>query len=103
MDIDHRLLLLEGNVGQAAAIRRPDRRNDRLGRTQRRHGALPVGIGDLQGHLFLLYFAVLSAVTPPVAVAATPAASAEGEAKPAKAKRPSRPRKAKVAPETPES
>ena len=40
---------------------------------------------------------------PPVAVAATPAASAEGEAKPAKAKRPSRPRKAKVAPETPES
>jgi uncharacterized protein (TIGR00288 family) len=40
---------------------------------------------------------------PPVVVAVTTAASAEGEAKPAKAKRPSRPRKAKVAVDTSES
>ncbi len=36
------------------------------------------GIGDLQGHMFLLYFAVMSAVTPPVAVAAYAAASISG-------------------------
>jgi TRAP-type uncharacterized transport system fused permease subunit len=34
-----------------------------------------LGIGALEGHLFLLYFAVMSAVTPPVAVAAYAAAS----------------------------
>jgi TRAP transporter 4TM/12TM fusion protein len=34
-----------------------------------------LGIGALEGHMFLLYFAVMSAVTPPVAVAAYAAAS----------------------------
>ena len=34
-----------------------------------------MNIPDLQGHLFLLYFAVMSAITPPVAVAAYAAAS----------------------------
>jgi TRAP-type uncharacterized transport system fused permease subunit len=38
-------------------------------------------VGALQGHLFLLYFAVMSAVTPPVAVAAY-AASAIAECNP---------------------
>ena len=40
-----------------------------------------LGIDQLPGHLFLLYFAVMSAVTPPVAVAAY-AASAIAEANP---------------------
>jgi TRAP-type uncharacterized transport system fused permease subunit len=34
-----------------------------------------LGIAALEGHMFLLYFAVMSAVTPPVAVAAYAAAS----------------------------
>jgi hypothetical protein len=51
MNVDDRLLLLERNIGQLAAIRRPDRRNDRLGRGQRGRRALPVGIGDLQQEL----------------------------------------------------
>ncbi|MCW5772813.1 MAG: TRAP transporter fused permease subunit [Rhodospirillaceae bacterium] len=34
-----------------------------------------IGIGTLQGHLFILYFAVMSAITPPVAVAAYAASS----------------------------
>jgi TRAP transporter 4TM/12TM fusion protein len=38
-----------------------------------------VGISDLSGHMFILYFAVLSAITPPVAVAAFAAASISGE------------------------
>jgi TRAP-type uncharacterized transport system fused permease subunit len=38
-----------------------------------------VGIGDLQGHMFILYFAVLSAITPPVAVAAFAASSISGD------------------------
>jgi len=38
-----------------------------------------IGIADLPGHMFLLYFAVLSAVTPPVAVAAFAAASISGD------------------------
>jgi TRAP transporter 4TM/12TM fusion protein len=38
-----------------------------------------IGIDDLPGHMFLLYFAVLSAVTPPVAVAAFAAASISGD------------------------
>lgn len=38
-----------------------------------------VGISDLQGHMFLLYFAVLSAITPPVAVAAFAASSISGD------------------------
>ncbi|HEY8579424.1 MAG TPA: TRAP transporter fused permease subunit [Beijerinckiaceae bacterium] len=38
-----------------------------------------VGISDLQGHMFILYFAVLSAITPPVAVAAFAAASISGD------------------------
>lgn len=36
------------------------------------------GIADLPGHMFLLYFAVLSAITPPVAVAAFAASSISG-------------------------
>ncbi|MCB1426509.1 MAG: TRAP transporter large permease subunit, partial [Notoacmeibacter sp.] len=42
-----------------------------------------LGIEDLQGHLFLLYFAVMSALTPPVAVAAY-AASAIADENPLK-------------------
>ena len=38
-----------------------------------------VGISDLSGHMFILYFAVLSAITPPVAVAAFAAASISGD------------------------
>lgn len=38
-----------------------------------------LGISDLQGHMFILYFAVLSAITPPVAVAAFAAASISGD------------------------
>ena len=38
-----------------------------------------VGISDLQGHMFILYFAVLSAITPPVAVAAFAASSISGD------------------------
>lgn len=38
-----------------------------------------LGISDLQGHMFLLYFAVLSAITPPVAVAAFAASSISGD------------------------
>ncbi|MDP2356957.1 MAG: TRAP transporter fused permease subunit [Beijerinckiaceae bacterium] len=38
-----------------------------------------VGISDLAGHMFILYFAVLSAITPPVAVAAFAAASISGD------------------------
>jgi hypothetical protein len=51
MHVDDRLLLLEGNIGQATAIRRPDRRNDRLARGQRRGGVLAIGIGNLQQEL----------------------------------------------------
>tara|TARA_R110002126_G_scaffold176641_2_gene325479 strand:- start:54558 stop:56486 length:1929 start_codon:yes stop_codon:yes gene_type:complete len=42
-----------------------------------------LGVEDLPGHLFLLYFAVMSALTPPVAVAAY-AASAIADANPLK-------------------
>lgn len=42
-----------------------------------------LGVDDLPGHLFLLYFAVMSALTPPVAVAAY-AASAIADANPLK-------------------
>jgi TRAP transporter 4TM/12TM fusion protein len=42
-----------------------------------------LGIAELQGHLFLLYFAVMSALTPPVAVAAY-AASAIADENPLK-------------------
>lgn len=38
-----------------------------------------VGISDLAGHMFILYFAVLSAITPPVAVAAFAASSISGD------------------------
>lgn len=38
-----------------------------------------LGIADLQGHLFLLYFAVMSALTPPVAVAAYAASAIANE------------------------
>ena len=38
-----------------------------------------LGISDLQGHMFILYFAVLSAITPPIAVAAFAAASISGD------------------------
>jgi TRAP transporter 4TM/12TM fusion protein len=38
-----------------------------------------LGISDLQGHMFILYFAVLSAITPPVAVAAFAASSISGD------------------------
>ena len=51
MHVDDRLLLLEGNVGQLAAVRRPGRGNDRFGRGQRRRGVLAIGIGDLQQEL----------------------------------------------------
>ncbi|MBB3063852.1 TRAP transporter permease [Limibacillus halophilus] len=37
-----------------------------------------LAIGELAGHLFLLYFAVMSAMTPPIAVAAFAAASIAG-------------------------
>ncbi|MBM3608940.1 MAG: TRAP transporter large permease subunit, partial [Alphaproteobacteria bacterium] len=37
------------------------------------------GFADLPAHMFLLYFAVLSAITPPVAVAAFAASSISGE------------------------
>ncbi len=40
-----------------------------------------IGIADLPGHMFILYFAVMSAITPPVAVAAY-AASSIAEANP---------------------
>ncbi len=40
-----------------------------------------IGVADLPGHMFILYFAVMSAITPPVAVAAY-AASSIAEANP---------------------
>ena len=51
MDINHRLFLLKGNVSQLATVRRPGRRNDRLGRGQCRRRALAVRIGNLQQEL----------------------------------------------------
>ena len=51
MHVDDRLLLFKRHVGQLAAIRRPGRGNDRLGRGQGRRGPLAVGIGDLQQEL----------------------------------------------------
>lgn len=38
-----------------------------------------LGIADMSGHMFLLYFAVMSALTPPVAVAAYAASAIAGE------------------------
>ena len=38
-----------------------------------------IGISPMAGHLFLLYFAVMSALTPPVAVAAYAASSISGD------------------------
>jgi hypothetical protein len=48
VNVDHRLLVLEGNVRQAAAVGRPRRRDDRFPRDQRHLRILAVGIGDVQ-------------------------------------------------------
>ncbi len=48
MHVDHRLLVLERHVRQALAVGRPDRRDDRLERGERRLGAGAVAVGDLQ-------------------------------------------------------
>ncbi len=45
---DHRLLLVERDVGEAAAVRRPRRRHDRLVGGEHRLRIEAVGIGDLQ-------------------------------------------------------
>jgi hypothetical protein len=48
VNVDHRLLRLEGDVGEAAAVGRPGRRDDRLARGQRGLRVHAVGVGDLQ-------------------------------------------------------
>jgi hypothetical protein len=48
VDVDHRLFLLERDVGDVLAVGRPGGRDDRLGRLQDRLLAEAVGVGDLQ-------------------------------------------------------
>ncbi len=48
MHIDHWFFGLKGNIGQLAAIGRPDRRDDGLARGQRGLRIGAIGIGDLQ-------------------------------------------------------
>ena len=48
LDINDRFLALERHIGQARAVGRPGRRDDRFARSKRGLRALPVGIGDAQ-------------------------------------------------------